>query len=306
MHYATYAALRRPVYGLSRLLPARQRKAARHAIRRRIELSRAHAADGVILSRAKSGRTWLRAMISRLYQAHYGLPEQQLLEFDNFHKQQPRIPRLLFTHGFYLREQFAAQRRGTAADPFDKPLIFLARHPCDIAVSEYFQSTRRAKAHKKELYGVDDQASMFEFVMSGALGLPTIVDYFNFWDEATRDYPRFLRLHYETLRADPLVQMRRVVNFLQAPFTDEAIAEAVDFASFENLKAKERENFFDNSRLAPRDPDDPDSYKVRRAKVGGYRDYFDAEQIEVMEGYLRNNLSVDWSDAVNYGSPGCD
>jgi len=32
-------------------------------------------------------------------------------------------------------------------------------------------------------------------------------------------------------------------------------------------------------RKKARDKSDPDSYKVRKAKVGGYRDYFDADQI---------------------------
>ena len=85
--------------------------------------------------------------------------------------------------------------------------------------------------------------------------------------------------------------MRSIVEFLEAPFTKEEIEEAVEFAAFENLKQLERSNFFNNSRLAPRDPDDPDSFKVRRGKVGGYTDYFDEKQTLEMEERVRSSLS---------------
>ena len=57
-------------------------------------------------------------------------------------------------------------------------------------------------------------------------------------------------------------------------FSDEEIDEAVDFGSFDNLRALESKGFFRQGGLTLRNPDDPESFKVRRAKVGGYRDYF--------------------------------
>ena len=70
----------------------------------------------------------------------------------------------------------------------------------------------------------------------------------------------------------------------------ELFGEAVDFAAFDNLKELERTNFFANSRLTPVDPDDPNSFKVRRGKVGGYIDYFDSEQVASMESLVRQGL----------------
>ena len=43
--------------------------------------------------------------------------------------------------------------------------------------------------------------------------------------------------------------------------------------------------------LTLRNPKDPESFKVRRAKVGGYRDYFSAEQADELEELVRKNLS---------------
>ena len=39
-------------------------------------------------------------------------------------------------------------------------------------------------------------------------------------------------------------------------------------------------------RLRPGDRANPQSYKVRRAKVGGWRDYFDEEEAAAIDGLL--------------------
>ena len=47
----------------------------------------------------------------------------------------------------------------------------------------------------------------------------------------------------------------------------------------------EEDKFFKGSgaRVKPGDKDNPQSFKVRKAKVGGYRDYFTDEQCEQLE-----------------------
>jgi alcohol sulfotransferase len=39
-------------------------------------------------------------------------------------------------------------------------------------------------------------------------------------------------------------------------------------------------------RLRPGDRANPQSYKVRRAKVGGWRDYFDDQQVAAIDAFL--------------------
>ena len=228
-------------------------------------------------------------MLSRLYQQRYGLPEAQLMEFDNFHRQDPAIPRVLFTHGYYLKDRLESPAWRERFQ--EKKALFLVRHPCDVAVSEYFQSTRRASQHKRELYGVEQARDMFAFVMEGPLGIPSIIDYLNGWEAVVRGLPRHLVLRYEDLRARPVENVGKAVEFLQAPFTPGEIEAAVEFTSFDKLKQLERSNFYGSKRLQPRDEQDPDSFKVRRGKVGGYRDYFSDEQVAEMEAVVRSRLS---------------
>jgi hypothetical protein len=44
------------------------------------------------------------------------------------------------------------------------------------------------------------------------------------------------------------------------------------------------------------------TYKVRRAKVGGYRDYFDDDQVARIEALVNSSLSPDYG----YHSPAAD
>ncbi len=44
--------------------------------------------------------------------------------------------------------------------------------------------------------------------------------------------------------------------------------------------------------MVPKDRSNPNSYKVRRAKVGGYKDYFDDQQVKQIDAYVAENLSA--------------
>jgi alcohol sulfotransferase len=53
------------------------------------------------------------------------------------------------------------------------------------------------------------------------------------------------------------------------------------------------------ARLAPGDQANPQSYKVRRAKVGGWRDYFDDAQVAAIDAMLAARPSPPFG----YGAP---
>ena len=82
------------------------------------------------------------------------------------------------------------------------------------------------------------------------------------------------------------------MEFLGEAVDPGIVAEAVEFASVENLRKMEAQDHFwrSGSRLQPRDASNPDSYKVRKAKVGGYRDYFDDEQIAAIDAMVDQDL----------------
>ncbi len=288
---------------LAALLPDRARIGLIRWIRGRKDLRRLQRADFVLVAFAKSGRTWLRVMISRLYQVKYGLAADRIMELDNFQRQHPAIPAIFFTSGSYIAD---AHRLPPPETPYDrKRVIFLARHPCDIAVSYYFHVANRVVPHRKDVKGLPEdlsQTSVFDFAMDENWGLPAIVAYLNRWAEYLNRVPTSLMMRYEDLRAEPETSLRRIAAYLGETFTDETYADAVAFASFDRLKQRESENFFENRRLAPRDSGNPNSFKVRRGKVGGYRDYVTDEQAAAMEDRVRRDLSP----LFGYGARGIE
>jgi hypothetical protein len=102
-----------------------------------------------------------------------------------------------------------------------------------------------------------------------------------------------LVVRYEDLRSDPARELERIVAFLGLQPDAERVKDAVEFASVENLRKLEQENYFwrSGSRVKAKDPSNPHSYKVRRAKVGGYRDYFDDEQLAEIDAMVDSRLS---------------
>ena len=112
-------------------------------------------------------------------------------------------------------------------------------------------------------------------------GLNHIIDFMNNWARELPHIKELLVVRYEDLRANPEQEMERIVEFLNLEAIPEYLADTAEFASVENLRKKEQENYFwrSGSRVQAKDVNDPNTYKVRKAKVGGYRDYFDDNQV---------------------------
>jgi hypothetical protein len=263
-------------------------------LRGREQMRRLRDADIVIVSFGKSGRTWLRVMLSRLYQVKHGLSQRYLLGFDNFHSMNRAIPKIFLTHDNYIKDYTG--NVDNKSDFYSHKVVLLARDPRDVAVSQYFQWRYRMKPNKKVLNkypGAGEDVSTFDFVMDKDAGLPKIIEFMNLWASERERLKGFFLLRYEDLRARPEDTLKALLEFIGTPGTEEEIREAVEFSSYENMKKMEQKKTFwlSGGRMVPKDRDDPNTYKVRRAKVGGYRDYFDDEQVERIEQLVDSTLS---------------
>jgi hypothetical protein len=246
-------------------------------------------ADYAVVSFGKSGRTWVRVMLSRLYQLQYGLSGEELLEFDNYHKANAAIPRIFFTHDNYLRDYTGDG--GSKRAYRDQRVALLVRHPADVTMSQYFQWQHRMRPHKIRLneYPLDPSTTPWDF-MTGPSGLPKVITFLNEWAAGFSEVRQGIVVRYEDLSADTALELGRLAEFLGLTPDAARIAEVVEYASVENMRQREREAQSDSDRLRPGDPDNPDSFKTRRAKVGGYHDYFDAAQIAEIDGIVARTL----------------
>jgi hypothetical protein len=282
-------------------LPRPWRVRSREHLLTRLDWARARRADLLLVAHPKSGTTWLRVMISRLYQQRYGLPSSVVVKSDELALHDPALPHVLATNGHYSYEGIVGEL--LAADAPESPLhskkvLLLVRHPCDIAVSWYFQFTRRQSAWKQELvnhsihHPIDRHTvTLWDFVMRSELGLASLIDYLNTWERNVARLPHALVVRYEDLRAQPREKLREVADLLDAGFSDAEIEQAVAFGSFENQRRLETQGHYRRGGMRLRDARDPQTFKVRRGVVGGYRDYFTAEQVAEMERLLVERLS---------------
>ena len=135
-------------------LPRRARVAAGRALLGRLELGRASRAKLIIIGHPKSGNTWLRTMLSSLYQTRLGMPTDFTVKTDELARRNPKAPRILATNGYYTYEAVIGEALAIDAPPSPlrkKKIVLLARNPCDIAVSWYNQFTKRQSDAKQEL-----------------------------------------------------------------------------------------------------------------------------------------------------------
>jgi hypothetical protein len=80
------------------------------------------------------------------------------------------------------------------------------------------------------------------------------------------------------LRSEPEKTFRELLAALGETVPDaNALAHALAFSEFENMKKLEAAGAFDSKILRPGDVTDPESFKVRRGKIGGYREYLSKE-----------------------------
>ena len=188
---------------------------------------------------------------------------------------------------------------GAPDDPLrHKPVMLLARNPIDIAVSWFFQFTKRQSAHKQELinhfidHPIDRHTvDMWEFVRHSDIGLPFLIDYLNTWEHNIAELDNACIIRYEDLRSDTADTLKKITALMGENFSDEEIAEAVNFGSFDNLRKLETSGFFRRGGMRLVNANDPETFKVRRGKVGGYGDYFTEAQTTELEALMMERLS---------------
>ena len=239
-------------------------------------------ADVVLISFPKAGRTWLRALLVQALAAHFGLRPSGALDLRALAARDARIPRIRPKHDDAPQLKTPAELVRVKDEYRDVRVAFLARDPRDLVVSAYFQMTRREHRYRGDLAS---------FLRCPRGSVSTILEFFNIWAR-NRWLPRdFLLIRYEDLHRDPVQELSRVLAFAGvADVAEDVLAAAVEFARFDNLRQLEVEGSAGSGRLRPGDPADPESFKTRRGRVGGFRDYLALEQIAELDRRIAEEL----------------
>jgi hypothetical protein len=229
-----------------------------------------------IISYPKSGRTWLRALIGKAICQHYSIGEDLLL-FTYTLTRNASVLSTSFTHdgSELLTRTPYRQMSVDRSRRRRQKVLFIVRDPRDVLVSCYFQAVKRINVF---------DGTISEFIRDDRFGIKKYMHFLNIW-HLNQEVPReFLLLTYESMHMATEDILRQTLDFMGASVVpDETIQQAVQFASFDNLRSMEQSKQYKIDWMQPGDVNDPESYKVRRGKIGGYVDYLSSDDIAYVD-----------------------
>lgn len=243
-------------------------------------------ADAFLVSYPKSGRTWLRYLLSCYFAetARLGFEPDLTTTFrvlPNFDRDPVRgidafagrsgeaeLPLVLVSHLPYRERLF-----------LNRPVLFLVRDPRDVIVSAYFHATR----HKKTFTG-----DMGAFLDEPKYGLAALTGYLNGWAEGLAGRRHHL-ISYERMLAQPIPTVTGILSFLGVKAEPHILAHAVAAAQFDRMRDKERDGGIPGHDY---DRNDEQSMRMRSGKAGGFGQWLSPDQAELVLRRCRTDLSL--------------
>jgi hypothetical protein len=188
-------------------------------------------------------------------------------------------------------------------------ILLLVRDPRDILVSSFFEKTKRKPAKRSEKPRFS--GTINEFVWQDIGGIDTIISFYNNWLK-NRDIPdEFKLIRYEDLRKNTRETFIDVLNYIGLSDIDEKhLDEVLELGKIEKMRKMEAqsargahnsrrtdpniESAFMTRAFQPSDPNDPETFKVRKGKIGGYVDYLGKDEIAYLDKKISEGLDPEF------------
>ncbi len=197
------------------------------------------------ISYPKSGRTWLRYMLSTL-----DVAERIDFHHDGFEFNDAAKPPLDFDTAGRLARYGRRDR-----------IVYLERDPRDVMVSLFHQVTGRFR----DFFHYDGDLS--DMLRDEYFGAVNLARFRAMWAEILTQRP-YLHLRYEDVHADPEAALGKLVDYCGFRISAARIRDAVEAGRIDNMRRVEEQAGFSEPWLRPRNG----HTKVRRGVVGGHAD----------------------------------
>lgn len=244
----------------------------------------------------KTGNTWTRILLGRYVQQLYGLQELPL--FDARQMTELRHQGYAGINGRFTHEPLVWDAQtadclnyDNVVAPFAKErVLLLVRHPLDVMVSHFMHMKYRlALRHPYP-------GSVTDFIYDPVWGLSKFFRFHQLWAEHCQKVDQLLLWRYEDLLREPHEQTRTMLRFLDIPIDEMVLADAIEYASFDNLKkieASGSDMVYKSSGgvvLARGDSGDPNAFHVRKGQAGGYKDELPSDLVAELELQVAQNM----------------
>jgi len=240
--------------------------------------------DITIVSHLKCGRTWVRVMFLKylelLNSEHNRLPfhDKSILQFDDGLK-------VKFDHeqsDIFPLPKKASQLVFNTAKYSQRKIIFLARDPRDVVVSYWYMLKFVSKTY---------QGNLSEFIRDELFGIHKIIAFFNLWISHSQNCRDFHLITYEALSSNAYLAFNSLFEFMGVDIHDETLRFAIQETQFDKMKIMEKEKKFDEPWMRSGTGHRDDAMKVRKGKVGGYRDDLTRADARYVNEAIRNHCS---------------
>ncbi len=199
----------------------------------------------------------------------FGTPADTIVDDRSCNAIDARIPFFFFTH--LTKEPRWLRRRLEPAALADKTVIGPIRDPRDAAVSR-FHYERHLFHGRRRRHAAGSGASLFHCLCNAPFGLPFYIDSLNLLEPFAERHPRFHLLTYDAFRRDTCSEARSADIGGRHALVGRSNRRRRVCTSFETMRRREAQGFYQTSMRRPGDPAEPNSFEVRRGKAVGYRD----------------------------------
>lgn len=205
----------------------------------------------IVVSFPKSGRTWLRVMLS-------DLGVHPIYDHVNSKFSMKVTPRSI-RHGI--------------SSLFNNKIIFLRRDPKDVIVSAYFYYKYNKTAHTMDFQ---------DYIRSEETGIERIYSFNNYYLKHKNKFSAFLDIEYEEMHINTIGTVQSCLEFMGTHhISTKKISEVVDAHNFSKMQKNElsgelHEKYGKSMFSVPKNQD-VKALKVRKGQVGDHKIYMNSE-----------------------------
>lgn len=239
-----------------------------------------------VISYPKCGRTWLRILLQN-YLELAGYMLQNLRDKSILGIQGQHIIKFDHDQGNWVPAPLPLQKLSFKTVRYSgKKVVFMVRDPRDVLVSSWYHLKYRERIYREGLS---------TFIRDDLVGVGKVVAFMNMWLENRSLLQDFFLLTYEQMHADTAVTFEAVLKFMDIPVDARFLQKAVEASTFKRMKTMESDGALREPWMNPGTANLDKSMKVRRGKVGGYRD----ELSETDKAFLDKVLRADLCEALS-------